>query len=399
MNILFLSLSTIETPNKSGLYPDLIRQFISHGHTITTVFPAAMSASKDHSYKKEEQFAYLGVNTRQVTKSKNVIQKGVNTLLIGSRYTSALKEYCKDEQFDLVIYVTPPTSFAGVVKYLKRDKSVKTYLLLKDIFPQNALDIGLLPTWGPWKLLLSFFKRQEKQLYTIADYIGCMSPRNAFYLLEQNPYLSKERVEVCPNAIEPIKREEIHKKTRYEKDPITFLYGGNLGKPQGIAFLLECLKDNIDKAGRTFIICGSGTESNLIEAFIETYKPVNVTYIPGLPKEEYEELVSTCDVGMIFLDHRFTIPNFPSRILSYMEKAIPVLACTDSNTDMGEIITQGTFGWWCESKKVEEFTALVDSICSLNTEQLNEYGNNARDYLEKHYTVDQAYDTIMKHFE
>ena len=55
----------------------------------------------------------------------------------------------------------------------------------------------------------------------------------------------------------------------------------------------------------------------------------------SLPKADYETIVASCDVGMIFLDHRFTIPNFPSRMLSYMKAKIPILAVTDPNTDVG----------------------------------------------------------------
>jgi len=37
---------------------------------------------------------------------------------------------------------------------------------------------------------------------------------------------------------------------------------------------------------------------------------------------------------MIFLDYRFQIPNFPSRLLSYMAAGMPVIVATDPNTDM-----------------------------------------------------------------
>lgn len=195
-----------------------------------------------------------------------------------------------------------------------------------------------------------------------------------------------------------LSRRYIQKSNRDTSKPLTFLYGGNLGKPQGIPFLIDCLKDNINKSDRKFIVCGTGTETHLLQSFLEAYTPPNVVYIPGLPVDEYEKLVLECDVGLIFLDHRFTIPNFPSRILSYMEKSIPILACTDGSTDMGEIITQGNFGWWCESKNVHDFTTLVDTICSLDSESLALKDNNARTFLENNYTVGHTYKTIMKHF-
>jgi glycosyltransferase involved in cell wall biosynthesis len=98
---------------------------------------------------------------------------------------------------------------------------------------------------------------------------------------------------------------------------------------------------------------------------------------------------------MIFLDHRFTIPNFPSRLLVYMQAQIPVLAVTDPNTDVGEVIAEGGFGWWCESNDVERFRAAVQQI--LNTEQ-TAMGKNGWNYLMKEYTAEKAFKIIMKHF-
>lgn len=78
-----------------------------------------------------------------------------------------------------------------------------------------------------------------------------------------------------------------------------------------------------------------------------------------LPKEDYDKIIGCFDVGLIFLDYRFTIPNFPSRLLSYMTAKLPVLACTDPNTDIGKIIIDGEFGWWCNSNDLKEFHECV----------------------------------------
>lgn len=398
MNILFLSLSSLTSLSQRGIYTDLIRKLLAEGHTVTAVHPSSDHLEKHHIYSVEGNFRRLSVHTGQITKKKNLIQKGISTLLVEHHYKSALRQYCKDSSFDLVLSVTPPISFGGVVKYIKKTYGSKSYLMLKDIFPQNAIDIGLLPTWGPWKLLLWWFKRQERQLYRLSDYIGCMSPQNVSYLLEHTKSIPQHSVEVCPNSIDPIPKELITQHRKKEGEPLVFLYGGNLGKPQDIPYLIACLKENINKPDRRFIICGTGTESDSLQSFLKENTADNITYIPGLPVDEYEALVSTCDVGMIFLDHRFTIPNFPSRILSYMEKAMPVLACTDKNTDMGTIITEGNFGWWCESKNASDFTSLVDTICTLDQTTLLQYGENARLYLENNYTVDHTYQIIMNHF-
>jgi hypothetical protein len=111
-----------------------------------------------------------------------------------------------------------------------------------------------------------------------------------------------------------------------------------------------------------------------------------------LPKEDYDRMVAACDVGMIFLDHRFTIPNFPSRLLAYMQAELPVLACTDPNTDIGKVITEGGFGWWCESNDVEGFKKCVATATG---DDLKSVGKTGFKYLEDNYTSKIAYETII----
>ena len=97
-----------------------------------------------------------------------------------------------------------------------------------------------------------------------------------------------------------------------------------------------------------------------------------------LPKNEYDRMIACCDVGLIFLDHRFTIPNFPSRLLSYMQVGLPVVACTDPNTDIGKTIVEGGFGVWCESNDEEAFLKMIKQM---TMEKNTKYGKQSKEYL------------------
>jgi glycosyltransferase involved in cell wall biosynthesis len=139
---------------------------------------------------------------------------------------------------------------------------------------------------------------------------------------------------------------------------------------------------------------GSGTEFGKLEDFFREKKPQNMRLMEYLPKEDYDRMVAACDVGMIFLDHRFTIPNFPSRLLSYMQVKIPVLACTDPNTDIGRIIVDGGFGWWNESNDVEAFCRNVQLAAATERQPM---GEKAFAYLKAHYSSEEGYRIIEKH--
>lgn len=132
----------------------------------------------------------------------SIIEKGISSLQIEYKFKSAIKRYFKDTKFDLILYSTPPVTFSSVIQFFKRRDNAKTYLLLKDIFPQNAVDIGMLSKTGFKGLLYRYFRLVEKKLYAISDRIGCMSPANVEYLLANNPEIESSRTEICPNSIE-----------------------------------------------------------------------------------------------------------------------------------------------------------------------------------------------------
>ncbi len=115
----------------------------------------------------------------------------------------------------------------------------------------------------------------------------------------------------------------------------------------------------------------------------------------GLPKKDYDQIVSCCDVGLIFLDYRFTIPNYPSRLLSYLEHKIPVICATDVCTDIGRIAETNGYGYWCESVRPEDFTALVDKMLCADRKQMGERGYQ---FLKRNYLVEHTYELVVRHF-
>ena len=334
-------------------------------------------------------------------KRTHIIEKGLTTVLLPKKYIAAIKEYFADVKFDLVIYPTPPVTQAETVEFVKKRDGAKSYLLLKDIFPQNAVDIGMMSKSGIKGLLYKHFRKKEKKLYTVSDYIGCMSQANVAYILKHNPEIDPGKVEVCPNSIEvidksvdAITRKEIRRKYGLPLEKKIFIYGGNLGKPQGIPFIVNCLKNVKDVEDAFFLIVGDGTEYGKLDTYVQTEKQSNLKLMKKLPKEDYDALVGACDVGLIFLDYRFTIPNFPSRLLSYMQAKIPVLACTDKNTDIGQVITKGGFGWWCASDDASRFSEMIRYI----NEQDDADGARGYLMLKNAYSSEYAYKTIVSHF-
>lgn len=403
MNIIFVTVSNINELKTKGIFPSLMRKIRNEGHQLYIVSPAERRMGWDTHIIDVDGVKILKVKTLNIQKT-NVVEKGIGTLLIESQYKRAIKKHFADVKFDLILYSTPPITFTNVVRFLKRrNPQAVSYLLLKDIFPQNAVDIGM---FGEKSVFNWYFRRQEIKLYKNSDYIGCMSPANVEYLKKHNPYYPADHVEVAPNSTEldekpledgqyNVERYYIRKKYDLPTNRPIFLYGGNLGKPQGIEYLVKCLDANKQRLDCYFVVVGNGTEYGKLKNWYNVNQNLNVKLMERLPREDYGLLVKYCDVGMIFLDYRFTIPNYPSRLLPYLENKMPVICATDVNTDVGKIAEKNGYGYWCESVKPEDFTTLVDKMLASDRKAMGEKGYQ---FLKENYLVEHTYNAIMSHF-
>ena len=399
MNILFLTLLKIDTLQARGIYHDLMREFVAHQHNIYIISPTERREKNASSLSSEQHAHFLNVKTLNIQKT-NSVEKGLATLSIEYLYLYALKKYFKNVKFDLVLYSTPPITFSKVIQYVKLRDGAKSYLLLKDIFPQNAVDMKLMSKNG---LIYKVFRAKEKKLYEVSDFIGCMSEANRQYVLAHNPTVNPLKVEVNPNSIAPIpyvslsEEEKTLIKEKY-KLPLNrkiFIYGGNLGIPQGLDFLLQTIEATKNDPRIYFLIVGSGTEFTRIQNWFKENKPQNAQLLFGVPKIEYDRLVKSCDIGMIFLHKDFTIPNFPSRLLSYLEAKLPVLVAADGNTDVGTEVEKNQCGKYVLAEDAAQMKKALDYFCDLTAGESLTLGENCSTYLEENFLVSQSYEKII----
>lgn len=397
MNVLFLTMARIGLLSERGVYTDLLRKFSADGHKVYVVTPVERREKRKTEVIVQENGTVLNVKTLNLQKV-NIVEKGVGLLAIENQFLRAIKRKLNDVKFDLVIYSTPPITFVNVIRYIKKRDQAYAYLMLKDIFPQNAVDMKMIKKDS---FLHRFFQKKERKLYNISDFIGCMSAANKEFLLKHNPQISEEKVEVNPNSIEPMEllqtkeeTEAIKLKYALPSDRKIFVYGGNLGKPQGVDFLLETIEKTL-RNDVFFLIVGSGTEYKRIENWFEERKPKNAVLKRGLPKDDYEYLLRACDVGMLFLHKDFTIPNFPSRLLSYLDLKLPVLAATDSSTDVGTTIVNADCGLsilWGDQEAMQE---AISQFCE-DEARYQRMKMNAFKLLVTEFHVNRSYELIKE---
>ena len=406
MKVLFLT-SVYDFNDKGNLNVDLIDTIAAHGHEVTVITPKERKYSPQEKVEKWGNITTLQFKCLNFRGKVNAIEKGISTLSLGFQYLHAIKKYFKGIPYDMVVYTTLPITYKPVLKYLKKKYGTFCYLQQKDFFPQSAVDLGMLKKGS---LPYNLFRRIEIGLFKASDKIGVISPRNVEYILRENSYLPNDIAEYCPNGITPTPHDLILKKKKgmiemrnklgIPADAVVFIYGGNISRAQGVEFIEEMFSKlaTMPIPNTFFLMIGSGNGYEPLKKHVESLGIINIKFIDILPKKEFDEILPVADVGMVFLDKRFTIANIPSRTLAHMDMEQAIISATDSFTDYKELVEDNQLGLWCETGDVE---AMLRNIRKLTEDKgfREECSRNSRRYLENECNAENAYSIIEKSYK
>lgn len=391
--IIFLALGFPNIQKYTNLYTDLIHEFYKNGHDVLVVAPAD---SKDEiGCKVEGGVKVIRVKTLPLF-NVGALQKGIANLLLSYQYKKALKKHRISLDFDVVLMPTPPITLTATANWIKKKSKAKLYLILRDIFPQNAVDLKMMNADG---FIHSVFRKKEVELYKIADSIGCMSPANIHYIMQHNPEVPSSKLhllpnwENLPNYTETLDTEGLSNKYGL-KNKFVVIFGGNIGKPQKMENIIDLAKNCQDIPEIVFFIIGTGTEKQLLIDLVKKEKLNNVILEDKIPKKDYNQLLRLANLGLISLSEDFTIPNFPSKVLSYFGNKIPVLASVDLSTDFGTILEEINAGYWAEAGKTEDLKSKL--LLIYKDEKLQKtMGENGYAYMKANLLPEQAYQTVL----
>ncbi len=393
MKVVFLALAFPKMDKSKYLYTQLVSQFHENGHDITVVAPAYDENLT--GLQIEEGVKVIRVKTLPLF-GVGLIKKGIANVLLPYQYKLALKKYAVHLNFDIIITPTPPISLYGVASWLKQKSKGKLYLILRDIFPQNAVDLEMLKKNG---LIYSYFRRKEKKLYKASDAIGCMSQGNIDYVIKHNPDLNAEKLHLLPNwgdLLPMASKSEIDALREKEglREKTVVIFGGNIGIPQKLENIVSLAKACQNEENLFFLVMGKGNERDSLEKLVDNQGLTNISIRDGLPQNEYMKWVQMADIGLISLHENFTIPNIPSKALSYYNTKTPILASIDTNTDFGEIIENLNVGVWAEAGNTSELKRKLLELNN-NPKLREQMGNNGYNYMKEHLTGKKAYMTIL----
>lgn len=337
---------------------DLSREFARQGHSLCVLLP---SPDQREPWKLEE-FDGAQVLRLKAPRTKDIAYAR-RTLAEFAMPFAMLRNLRKsplaEEQWDGVVWYAPSIFHGPLVNALKKASRCKGYLIIRDIFPEWAVDMGLMGRGMPYR----FFDAVARYQYSVADVVGVQTPGNRRYFAS---WLERpdRQLEVLQNWLD--KPAQSQCSIRVDETALAgrkvFVYAGNMGVAQGMDILLDLAEKMRSRPDVGFLFVGRGSDSARLKATAQLRQLDNVVFFDEINPDEIPSLYAQCDVGIVALDPRHKSHNIPGKFLTYMQSGLPVLANINAGNDLAQLIRDERVGQVCEANQVGELLSLAEKL-------------------------------------
>lgn len=339
---------------------DLALELVRQGHRPTVIIPEPGLKS---GWQIED---FQGVQVARLssftTKDTGYIRRTVAEFLLPYLMLRHLKKSpLADTRWDGVVWYSPTIFLSPIAKAIKKANSVRAYLIIRDIFPEWAVDMGLLKRHG---LPHAIFKVIAKRQYSVADVIGVQTPANLPYFARWANHHEKS-VEVLQNWLAPPGDKaacSFDVNTTPLRGRKIIVYAGNMGVAQGLDIFIEVAAAVQHRQDIGFLFVGRGTRKQILREACEQKRLNNVYFHNEIDSQEIPSLYAQCHVGLVSLDPRHSTHNIPGKFLTYMQSGLPVLARVNPGNDLLEIIHHENVGRVSTSNSIAELQSLIEEI-------------------------------------
>jgi colanic acid biosynthesis glycosyl transferase WcaI len=297
---------------------------------------------------------------------------------------------------DIVLVYSPPLFLGFTALVLRLFRRAKIVLNVQDLFPQSAIDLGLLRN----PLLIDFFRSAEGFLYRHADAVTVHSPGNKELVVRAGADATKTHVilnAVDTHEIIPGERNNTFRE-RYEIADKVFVvsFAGVIGYSQDLETVIDAAKFLDIHQDVLFYIVGEGLGKEKLVRRAQGM--ATVRFLPMLPKKQYIELLHASDVCLVTLRKEVRTPVVPSKILSIMAAGRAVVASLPLDGDAAALIREAACGICVEAENAEK---MAEAICTLydRPDLLASYGRNGRAHAERHCAVDVSAERYVDLFK
>lgn len=340
---------------------DLSREFAQQGHDLTVILPSDGTV-KDWELDDRDGIQILRLRAPKI-KDVGYIQRTIGEYLMpywmGINFT---KSPLANAKWDGVVWYSPSIFHGPFVKRLKRASKCKSYLIIRDIFPEWALDLGLMQK-GP---AYYFFKGVARGQYATANFIGVQSEGNLSYFQRWARGGRGRKLEILQNWLSPPAslRCSLNIDSTILAGRKVLVYAGNMGIAQGLDIVISLAERMRARSDIGFLLIGRGSEASRLEQRSRDLALDNILFQPEIDPDEIPSLYQQCAIGIVSLDPRHRSHNIPGKFLTYMQNGLPALAVVNPGNDLASLIRNEGVGRACETADLSHLENLCSDLIS-----------------------------------
>lgn len=368
---------------------DLVVEMVAQGYRVTVLVPAS-GLQTPFATEQLDGATVLRVRAPQ-TKDVGLLRRALAEMLLPFALLRGLrKSGLAATRWDGVIWYSPTIFLGLVAKRVKQASGCRGYLILRDLFPDWAVDAGIMRRGLAYRLL----KHVERYQYRQADVIGVQTPGNA-------PMVAATagrgaRIEVLENWLSAPTHGECHVslQTTLLAGRTIFVYAGNMGAAQGMDCLLELAEDLAGRDDAGFLFVGRGSEVERLREYAKLHDLRHVLFMDEIDSKSIPGLLAQCHVGLIALDPRHTTHNIPGKFLTYLRAGLPVLARINAGNDLEQVIETEGVGCVCVGEAEHQLESLATRLLD-QPELRNEMAGRGKSLAESRYSSASAVKRIV----
>lgn len=371
---------------------ELACECINQGHQVTVLTPNPYQ-NESCNITKLDAVSVISFKSGEI-KNVGKVKRAINETLLSYKAWNTTKDILKKDKHDLIVYYSPSIFLGTLVQKLKKLWNAPSYLILRDLFPQWAVDQKLIREGSA---IEKYFRYFEKINYDAADKIGLMSQKNLDFFNENSNI--KKNTEVLYNwaSNKPVENTNYYKKKLGIEDKVVYFYGGNIGHAQDMMNIVRLAKNMKDELKAHFLLVGSGDEVELVENSIKQDKISNITLLPSVSQDEFKKMLAEFEIGLFTLHKDHTTHNFPGKLLGYMVQQLPILGSINKGNDLKEIVENANAGLITINGEDESF--LENALKLLDDGYRKKIGDNANKLLCSTFSVESASKQILDSFK
>ena len=369
---------------------DLARHLAAGGHDVAVICPfpnrpnGRVFDGYSRRWRKREQLDGADVTRCFATLSRKstLVSRLMENLSFG--LTSMLAVF-RAKKPDVLYSNSWPLFATGLVAFAARMRRIPYVVSVQDVYPDSLIAQRRIATNGfPARVLRwldGLIARGAKAVIVLSE--------NFANVYRRERGMDPERVHVIPNWLpssavdsDPAEGRAYRQSRGIAGDATLVVYGGNIGAAAGVDQVIDAFEllrgDDIH-----LLIAGDGSEADACERRSRVLPHV-LMHRPW-PAADTSRVLGAADLFVLPTQGEQGLVSVPSKLISYMLAAKPVLAIADPRSETARIVNEAGAGWIVAPGDVQAIAAAIRAAAASSSEERNARGQNARRYALEHF--------------